>query len=144
MATLAVTPYHFGAPEANEPVEIDSAGINFIFQTIRDDDIFDDEYRGIVLTRIVRSGLEIITDEPVSDVVARWESDGALTLVRFSRKPTDKPGDDPLVCVNSARVTDVRPVPAGVYDDGNKTIIMFGGVQVLVTQDTDTVRGALA
>jgi|GEM_PF-5749045 len=143
MAQITVTPYAFGHPEPNEPVTITTAGIIAMYQTVRDDDIFDDEYRGKLLTRILRSGLEIVTDEPVADVIGRWAADDSLKLAWLSRAPTDKPGDDPVVAVNASRVTDVRAVPADRYAAAYRTLVFFGGVRVAVVEEPDEVRRRL-
>ncbi|MFD2265412.1 hypothetical protein ACFSM5_21090 [Lacibacterium aquatile] len=142
---ITVVPFNFGAALPNDPVEIQKTNIALIHQTTRDDDIYDKVYRAKLLTRIVKSGLEVLVDESTSDIVDRWEDSPnlpALKIARFTRKPFNMPGDETLVAVRISAVSDVLPVAPIEYPD-YKTLIIMGGLRVPVTETPDEVKRLL-
>lgn len=140
---IVVVPFNFGANKPNDSVSVPKKSITVIYQTIRDDDLYDDVYRGKLLTRIVKLGLEILADEPIGDIVDRWAEARGPQIARFTRLPTNMDGDDVLVAVNVSNVTDVRPVSPNTYADGYSTLIFMGGLKVAVTEDPGVVKARL-
>lgn len=143
MSEVTVTPYNFGADVPNDPVSIPAKAITMVYQTVRDDNIFDNLYRGTLLTRIIKPGLEVLTQEVLSNVLAQWAATPGLNLVKFHRLATDYPGDDTTVCVKAEAVTDMIPVPQGVYEKGYNTLIVLGGIRIVVTEELAAVKAAL-
>ena len=143
MPEVTVTPYNFGADVPNDPVNIPAKAIALVYQTVRDDNIFDNIYHGTLLTRIIKPGLEVLTQEALRDVLAQWAANSELNLVKFHRLATSYPGDDTTVCVKADAVTDVRRIPEGVYEKGYNTLIVLGGIRIVVTEELAAVKAAL-
>lgn len=151
--TMVVTPFNFGAAEPNQPVPVDASKVALMFQTVRDRNITDDRYDATLFTRIVKPGVEIITETKLSILVAEWRQRATeinpvtnkpfFTLARFTRRPIDLENDDPAVWVSVDKVTDVLPAPQAVHDEGYRSMIYFGGLRIPVTEMVAEVNASL-
>lgn len=139
---IKIDPYTFGGRNLPSD-EVEADDINLMYQTVRDADMNDQIYTPKLLVRVVRTGLELYSDTPVRDLISDWERNTNNVIVQFTRLPTVYLGDDTTIALSKAAVTDVRTAPPGVYAEGYSTLVLLGGIRVVVTEEISTVMDRL-
>jgi hypothetical protein len=84
-----------------------------------------------------------MTDANMQDLIKDWESNINDSVIRFTRLPTVNVDDDRTIAVSKSSVTDTRPIPPGVYENGYQTLIFLGSLRIAVTEDPKTVDALL-